>query len=313
MSLHQVWLIQIADLMQIADMSEQDEVSQTGPIPPSNIVLHLVRKNCTSSSDAAWREGRETCQTEKSFEAERKAKEEAVESDGDPGNDEKTEEEKQKREERRKGEEQIRLRKEQRKREEEERKRAKREEKRRTEQEAKAKEEEVRALEEEARMKTEAEEARRREQRELEELAGMLRKSLEVEEAERQALAEEEELRLREEVVEATRKENKRKVTGERSRRPTMAREWRMLRQRRRSQEELRAKVESESPLLSDVQLPKPTKDNREELIIRQNFADGCYAEKAPDGCYAEKVPNCCYVEHVRGEEELKQMARGEL
>ena len=101
-----------------------------------------------------------------------------------------------------------------------------------------------------------------------------------------------------------------------------MAREWRMLRQRRRSQEELRAKVESESPLLSDVQLPKPTKDNREELIIRQNFADGCYAEKAPDGyyaekapdgCYAEKVPNCCYVEHVRGEEELKQMARGEL
>ena len=36
------------------------------------------------------------------------------------------------------------------------------------EHEAKAKEEEVRALEEEARMKTEAEEPRRREQRELE-------------------------------------------------------------------------------------------------------------------------------------------------
>ena len=103
-----------------------------------------------------------------------------------------------------------------------------------------------------------------------------------------------------------------------------MAREWRMLRQRRRSQEELRARVESESPLVLDAELPKPTEENREEMIIEQNFAllDGCFAakapdvcpdEKAPDGCYAEKVPNCCYVEQVRGEEELKQMARGEL
>ena len=101
-----------------------------------------------------------------------------------------------------------------------------------------------------------------------------------------------------------------------------MAREWRMLRQRRRSQDELRAKVEHESPLVSDVELPKPTED--QQIIIEQNSAvpdccyvekapDSCNAEKLPDSCYAENLPNCCYVEQVRGDEELKQMGRGEL
>ena len=99
-----------------------------------------------------------------------------------------------------------------------------------------------------------------------------------------------------------------------------MAREWRMLRQRRRSQDELRAKVELESPLVSDVELPKPIED--QQIIIEQNSADCCsaekvpdsfHAEKLPDSCYAENLPNCCYVEQVRGEEELKLMGRGEL
>ena len=308
-------------------MSGQDEECEIG-VSSSKIVLLLMRKN-TSSQEARGESRTEKIVTDEinmSFEADIEAKEEekAVQSDGDKGRDEKAchwqEEEKRRREqERKKAEEQVRLRKEQKRREEEERKRAKKEEKWRLEQEAKAKEEEARALEEEARMKAEAEELRRREQRELEELAGMLRQSLEVEEAERQALAEEEEVRLRKGVVEAVgRKEaKKRKVTGERSRRPTMAREWRMLRQRRRSQDELRAKVEHESPLVSDAELPKPIED--QQIIIEQNSAvpDCCYAEKVPDSfhdsCYDENLPNCCYVEQVRGEEELKQMGRGEL
>ena len=142
----------------------------------------------------------------------------------------------------------------------------------------------------------------------------MLRQSLEVEEAERQALAEEEELRLREGVVEAKeRKEKKRrKVLGERSRRPTMAREWRMQRQiRRRSQDELMAKVDSESPLIlaHDGRYAEKAPD----VCYAEKASAGCYTERAPAGCYAEKVPNCNYVEQVSGKEKLKQMVRGEL
>ena len=107
-----------------------------------------------------------------------------------------------------------------------------------------------------------------------------------------------------------------------------MAREWRMLRQseRRRSQDQLTAmaNVESESPLILDVELPKPTEENREQIITEQNSAlpEGWHAEKVPEGwrvekvadsCLAENVPNCCYTEQVREDEELKQLVRGEL
>ena len=98
-----------------------------------------------------------------------------------------------------------------------------------------------------------------------------------------------------------------------------MAREWRMLRQseRRRSQDQLTAmaNVESESPLILDVELPKPTEENREQIITEQNSAlpEGWRVEKVADSCYAENVANCCYTEQVREDEELKQVVRGEL
>ena len=75
------------------------------------------------------------------------------------------------------------------------------------------------------------------------------------------------------------------------------------------------AKVEHES----DVEVTKTTQDQL--IVIEQNpdrccgekVAEGWHAEKVPQTCYAENVPNCCYVEEVRGEEELKEMGRGEL
>ena len=249
------------------DVSDKDETVQKRNLS-NNIVLCLMKNN-TSGGDVDCLGGGEVGKSKNnSLGAEIGAA--SVQRDGDKGISEKAcqEEEKRRREqERRKEFELMKLRKDQKRREEEERKRAKREEKWKEEQEAKAREEEAQALEEEARVNAEAEESRRREQRELEELAGMLRQSLEVEEAERQVLAEEEEMRLMEGVVEATRKEKKRKMAGERSRRPTMAREWRMVRQRRRSQEQSMAKVESDSSLLSN----EPTHDSREHIIIEQN------------------------------------------
>ena len=250
------------------DVSDKDETVQKRNLS-NNIVLCLMKNN-TSGGDVDCLGGGEVGKSKNNSlgaEIGEKDKEGAasVQKDGDEGIvSEKAcqEEEKRRREqERRKEFELMKLRKDQKRREEEERKRAKREEKWKEEQEAKAREEEVQALEEEARVNAEAEESRRREQRELEELAGMLRQSLEVEEAERQVLAEEEEMRLMEGVVEATRKEKKRKMAGERSRRPTMAREWRMVRQRRRSQEQSMAKVESDSSLLSN----EPTHDSIEQ------------------------------------------------
>ena len=255
------------------DVSDKDETVQKRNLS-NNIVLCLMKNN-TSGGDVDCLEGGEVGKSKNnSLGAEIGGKDKegaaSVQRNGDEGISEKAcqEEEKRRREqERRKEFELMKLRKDQKRREEEERKRAKREEKWKEEQEAKAREEEAQALEEEARVNAEAEESRRREQRELEELAGMLRQSLEVEEAERQVLAEEEEMRLMEGVVEATRKEKKRKMAGERSRRPTMAREWRMVRQRRRSQEQSMAKVESDSSLLSN----EPTHDSREHIIIEQN------------------------------------------
>ena len=69
------------------------------------------------------------------------------------------------------------------------------------------------------------------------ELARKLREALELEEAERQRLAEEEDKRIRE-AEEAAKKETKKKSTG--SKKPTMARKWRKLKQREKAEAEAR-------------------------------------------------------------------------
>jgi hypothetical protein len=177
----------------------------------------------------------------------------------------KKEERRREEEERRRKEEKMREERERKRRDEEERKRAEREARRRAEEAARASEEE------EARRKAEEEEERRRAEEEehervTEELARKLMEQLELEEAERLRLAEEEQ-RIRE-AEEAAKAGKKRKVTGERSKKPTMAREWRKLKQRE--------KAEAVAPPPAP---PRPDPEPVEELPARVKYVKPVFQE----------------------------------
>ena len=89
-----------------------------------------------------------------------------------------------------------------------------------------------------------------------------------MEEAERQRLAEEEEKRIRE-AEEAAKKEKKKKSTG--SKKPTMAREWRKLKQREKAEAE--ARVASPPPPMEPIEpvVPLPPRAKYVKPVFAEN------------------------------------------
>ena len=167
-------------------------------------------------------------------------------------------------------------------------------------------------------------------------------------------------MRLRDEVEEAVGKERNRKVeflqqqgkksfcflplkvTGERSRRPTMAREWRILRQRRRASLPTLTNMSNMSTLST---LPLPTlttlttlqnmsnmnsdarpiqmRGNQEETRAKDELESSLLSDAQRSKSTKDRdnqdatvndpsVPDCwCYVEQMKGKQ--KEMVRGEL
>merc|ERR1711974_500748 len=70
---------------------------------------------------------------------------------------------------------------------------------------------------------------------------------------------------------EAAKKEKKRKVTGERSKKPTMAREWRKLKQREKAEAE--ARVASPPPPIEPVEpvVPLPPRAKYVKPVFQEN------------------------------------------